>query len=347
MDIDRFIGEHQPAWDRLDELTRRGGRAVSRLSPDELDELVGLYQRVSTHLSYARTYFRDPVLQAALTRLTARAGAVVYGTRPRTVRAALRFVSTTFPAALWYARWFVAVSSAVFLLPAAAMGAWLANSPRALDAAAPPALREAYVSEDFESYYSSDPAAQFAAAVTTNNIQVAIMAFAGGILLCVPTLLLLVVNGANLGGAAGLFAAVGENAKFYGLIIPHGLLELSGVMIAGAAGLRLGWTLIDPGDRPRGAALIEEGRRAIVIVVGLVGVFVTAGVIEGFVTGHLPTPARVRIGVVVELAFLAYVVVAGRSAAARGSTGALGEEGGEGWLPRAKERTAVTAARST
>jgi uncharacterized membrane protein SpoIIM required for sporulation len=185
------------------------------------------------------------------------------------------------------------------------------------------------VNEDFESYYSSEPSAQFASEVTTNNIQVGFLSFAGGIAGCLFTAYILVSNGANLGWAGGLFAAAGQQPKFWGLILPHGLLELTAVFIAGAAGLRLGWTLIDPGDRTRGQALVDEGRRAVVLVVGLIGVFAVAGVIEGFVTGsRLPTSVRVGIGVATECAFAAYAVARGHAAAARGLTGTLGEEPG-------------------
>ena len=335
MDVDRFLERNRPLWQRLDELTRRASRGIGRLSTNELDELVAGYQRASTHLSLARATFHDPSLTAELTDLVARAGAIVYGTRPRTWRAPLRFLGDTFPAAVWYARWFVVISVALFMLPAVTLGAWLSSSPRALDVAAPAALREAYVEEDFEEYYSSDPAAEFASSVTTNNIQVAMLAFAGGILACLFTVYVLVTNGANLGLAAGVFHAAEEQAKFYGLILPHGLLELTAIFVAGAAGLRLGWTLIDPGDRRRGAALIEEGRRAVVIVIGLVGAFVVAGLIEGFITGsRLPTWARVGTGVVVEVAFITYIVTRGRAAARRGLTGTIGEQSEAGWAQR-------------
>jgi uncharacterized membrane protein SpoIIM required for sporulation len=332
MDVDRFLTENRPAWDRLGELTRRGGRSVGRLSPAEIDELVGLYQRVSTHLSYARTYFRDPALTAKLTGLVASASAVVYGSRPRTFRAIGRFFSTTFPAAVWHIRRFVAVSAAIFCLSAAGLGFWIAHSTEAVEATGPPAVREAYINQQFEDYYSSEPAAAFASKVFTNNVQVGFLAFASGILLCVVTVFLLVQNGANLGVAAGLFAAAGQQSKFWGLILPHGLLELTAVFVAGASGLRLGWTIIDPGDRPRLAALAEEGRRAVVVVVGLIGAFAVAGTIEGFVTGHVgSTWVRIGIGVVAESAFLLYVGVLGSRAARDGITGALGEDEGAGW----------------
>lgn len=307
-------------------LAKRGGGGTGKLRAEEIDELVRLYQRTSSHLSYVRTYYRDPALTARLTGLVATAGAVVYGTRPKSLRAVGRFFTATFPGALWHNRRFIAIAAVLFYAPAIAIGAWLANSEQAVEAVGPPALREAYLNEDFEDYYSSQPASEFAAQVTTNNIQVGFLAFAGGVLLCVPTAFLLVYNGALLGVPAGLFAAAGQNAKFYGLILPHGLLELTAVVIAGSAGLRLGWALVDPGDRPRGVALMEEGRRSVVIALGLAATFAVAGLIEGFVTGSsLPTAARVGIGVLAEIAFLLYLVVLGRGAASNGITGLLGE----------------------
>jgi uncharacterized membrane protein SpoIIM required for sporulation len=326
MDVDTFLATNQASWDRLSWLVRRAGRKVGRLSPAELEELVVLYQRTATHLSYARTTYRDPALTATLSSLVARAGAVVYGSRPRTLRALGRFFADTFPAAVWYSRRFIVVSAALLLVPAFAVGLWVANSPRAVEATGPKAVREAYVNQDFEQYYKSAPASEFASHVFTNNVQVSIYAFAAGIAFCLPTAFILMFNGANVGVAGGLFASVGQQLKFWGLILPHGLLELTAVFIAGGAGLRLGWTLIDPGDRTRLAGLAEEGRRALAIVAGLVVVFAAAGTIEGFVTGSsLPTWARVGVGALGEAVLLAWLFVRGRAAAARGLTGAYGE----------------------
>ena len=326
MDIDRFLAVNRPSWDRLPALTKRAGTGTARLSSAELDEFVRLYQRVSAHLSYAQTNFGDPGLVAQLSRLIAAAGAVIYGSRPHTLRQVGRFFSRTFPAALWRVRWFVVVSAILTFAPAIAVGTWLANSPQAVQASGPAAVRQAYVNQDFESYYSSQPAAAFAAEVYTNNVRVSLLAFAGGMLLCIPTVYLLVTNGANLGLAAGLFSAAGQSPKFYGLVVPHGLIELTSVVLAGAAGLRLGWTVIDPKDRTRPAALADEGKRAVVLVLGIIATLLVAGLIEGFVTGSkLPTVVRVGIGVTVEVVFIAYAVTAGRAAAARGWTGSLGE----------------------
>jgi uncharacterized membrane protein SpoIIM required for sporulation len=326
MDIDRFLAVNQPAWDRLDALCRSAERGVQRLDARELDELVRLYQRASSHLSYARTYFGDPALNARLTSLVGRANAIVYGTRRHSLRSLGRFFTTTFPGAVWDARRFIVVSALAFFVPAVVIGVWLAHSPRAIDAVGSAALRQTYINHDFAAYYRSQPSAQFAAKVQTNNITVAFLAFAGGVAGCVLTIVALAGNGASLGLSAGLFANAHKLPQFFGLILPHGLLEISSVIVAGAAGLRLGWALIDPGDRPRAAAIAEEGRRSVVIVAGLILTFLVAGTIEGFVAGSaLSTPARVGIGVAAETAFVLYVVVLGRAAAAKGLTGALGE----------------------
>jgi uncharacterized membrane protein SpoIIM required for sporulation len=325
VNVDQFITRNQGAWVRLDELTRSARRNVKALSPAELDELIALYQRTSAHLSDARGAYPNTALVRQLTQRVALAHGVIYGKRPRTVRSILRFFTETFPAAVWHDRRFVLASAILFFVPALLVGAYIGTDDRALDADQA-AAREAYLEEDFEDYYSSEPAAQFATEVTVNNIRVAIMAFAAGILLCVPCALLLIYNGANVGAAGGVFIYAGEAGRFFGLILPHGLLELSAIVVAGAAGLRLGWTVISPGDRPRGEALAEEGRRSVVIVMGLFLAFVVAGLIEGFVTGSgLPTFARVGIGLLVVTAAALWVVVQGRKAAAQGITGLMGE----------------------
>src|SRR5690606_21220398 len=140
--------------------------------------------------------------------------------------------------------------------------------------------------------------------------------------LLLPGIAILVLNGLNIGVAAGLFASAGQLPKFFGLILPHGLLELTAVVIAGGAGLQMGWAVLVPGDRTRPAALAEEGRRSVVLVIGTVAAFVVAGLIEGFVTpAPLPTLVRVAVGALVWGAFLLWVVGRGRIAADAGFTG--------------------------
>lgn len=327
MDVDGFISANQRSWEALDGLVRRAQGDVRRLDAAALDELVRLHLRTSSHLSTARTHLHDPDLAAYLSSLVARSSALVHGTRARSWRSLGVAATRTFPAAVWHLRRQVAAATLTFLAVAVVTGAWLATSPSALDAALPEPARTAYIEEDFEAYYSEQPAAIFGAQVFTNNARVGGTAFAVGIAWGVPTLLVLALNGVNVGVAAGAFHAAGDAVRFYGLILPHGLLELTAVFVAGGTGLALGWTLVAPGDRTRRDALAEQGRRAIVVVLGLVVVFLVAGVLEAYVTpAPVPTVVRVGTGALVWGAFCVWVVVAGRRAAADGYTGRLGEE---------------------
>lgn len=317
MDVDRYIIEHEPAWAELSGLTRRARRRAGRrqLSSHEIERLVQLYQRTSTHLSYCRSAFGDIALTRRLTMLVGDARAAVYGPGDRARNEVSRFFSTTFPGRVWESRRFVLIAAFLTFAPALYVGTWLTFSEAAIEDQAPEYVREAYINDDFESYYSSAPAAQFSTEVLVNNIQVSFFAYAAGILACVGTAVILLVNGLALGEAAGLFHAAGEAPKFWGLILPHGLLELTAIVIAGGAGLRIGWAVIAPGDRTRGSAVADAGRRSVPIILGLILVFIVAGVIEGFVTpSDLPTWARVGVGVLAQSAFLAYVVGFGRLA---------------------------------
>lgn len=326
-DVDGFIAEHQAGWQRLDELVRLAGRDARRLDATDLDELVRLHLRTVSHLSTTRTHLRDPQLAGHLSELVARSTAVVHGTRPRTWATVWRGLTETFPAAVWHTRHATVVASATFLVGATLVAVWLTLTPAAVQAAMPDDVRQAFLTEDFAAYYSSEPAGTFAARVFTNNAAVGALAFGAGIAFAVPTLLILLLNGVNVGVAAGLFHAAGDPGTFWGLILPHGLLELTAVFVAGGAGLQLGWAAIAPGERRRREAVAAEGRRSVVIVLGLVVVFAVAGVIEAFVTpAAWPTAARVGTGAGLWLLIGTAVVVAGRRAAARGLTGALGEQ---------------------
>jgi uncharacterized membrane protein SpoIIM required for sporulation len=175
------------------------------------------------------------------------------------------------------------------------------------------------VNHQFRNYYSQYAASSFAFKVWTNNVWVAAESLIFGVLLGLPTLYVLLNNALNIGIDGGLMVGHGRTAEFFGLILPHGMLELSAVFLAAAAGLRLGWTIIDPGPRPRARALAEEGRATITIALGMIVVLLVSGVIEAFVTpSPLPTWARIAIGACAEAAFLAYVLMLGRRAVRAG-----------------------------
>ena len=131
---------------------------------------------------------------------------------------------------------------------------------------------------------SVDEQSDLAAQIFTNNIQVTFLAFAGGILLGLGTLYVLIQNGILLGAVAGLAIGAGNGRPFFELVVAHGVLELSCIAVAGAAGLRLASAIVDPGTRSRMDALRTEARAAVEIVLGTAVWLVVAGLVEGFLT---------------------------------------------------------------
>jgi len=320
VDIDAYVAAHRRDWDRLEQLIRRR----SGLTGAEVDELVELYQRVTTHLSVVRSSSPDPALVGRLSSLVARARSAVTGAHTPAWKELARFFAAGFPAAVYRSRRWWVPTAVLCCLIAAVVGWWVAVTPEVqATIAAPEEIRElTREGGEFEAYYSSSPAASFAFRVWTNNAWVAALCLVTGSLLGIPVVLILLQNVVHLGASAGLMAAAGRLDVFFGLITPHGLLELTTVFVAAGAGLRLGWTVINPGPHTRAEALAREGRAAVGIALGLGAVLLVSGVIEAFVTpSGLPTWARIAIGVVAETLFLVYVFVLGRRAAQAGETG--------------------------
>jgi uncharacterized membrane protein SpoIIM required for sporulation len=335
VELDVFVSAHQGAWQRLEHLLRRAS-SPRRLSGAEVDELVELYQRTATHLSVVQSNGGDPVLVTRLSSLVARARSAVTGTRQAAWKDLARFLTVDFPAVLYRTRWWWGTVALGFLLVAFGWAAFLATHPDSQAALLPPEEVKRLVDNDFEAYYSSAPAQDFAARVFTNNALIAAGAVASGVLLGLPVFFLLYSNAMSIGIVGGFMAANGRADLFFGLILPHGLLELTSVFVAGGLGLKLGWTVVDPGLRTRGEALAQEGRALVVGAVGLALLLFVSGLIEAFVTpSGLPTWARIGIGVAAETAFLLLVFVLGRRAALAGETGDLGREQRGDTLPTA------------
>lgn len=293
-----------------------------RLTGAEVDELVDLYQRVSTHLSMVRSASGDAMLVGRLSGLVARARAAVTGAHAPLWREFIRFWTVSFPAVAYRSwRWWVGTAIGFFIVTIA-LALWVAGNPEVHSAIGTPSEIEELVNHDFASYYSENPAGSFALRVWVNNAWVAAQCIGFAILLGLPIPYILFQNAANLGLIAGVMFHAGAGDVFMGLITPHGLLELTAVFLAGAVGMRLGWTVIAPGDRPRAQALAEQGRAVVSVAIGLVVVLLISGLVEALVTpSPLPTFMRIGIGAAVEIAFLAYVVHFGRKAVRAGESG--------------------------
>jgi uncharacterized membrane protein SpoIIM required for sporulation len=318
MDLDAYVGAHHLTWRRLEDLSRR--RSANGA---EADELVDLYQEVATHLSVIRSTAPDASVVSYLSGLLARARTRSVGTRSTGWPEVADFFVRRFPAALYRTRrWWIGTMLVNYAI-AALMIWWLLQHAQAESALLDPKQVDALVNSQFADYYKQAAASQFAAKVWTNNAWVAALCIALGVF-GAPVIYVLWQNILNLAVVGSIMIRHNRAGLFFGLILPHGLLELTAVFVAAGVGLRLCWAWIAPTERTRGQSLASEGRSAGGVALGLVVVLLVSGLIEGFVTpSGLPTWARVGIGVVAELGFLTYVFVLGRRAFRAGWTGDL------------------------
>lgn len=304
MDVDTFIAQYRPRWQQLEAACGKGPRGLARRSGAEIAEVVALYQEVSTHLAEARTRYRDPELVAYLTQVVAAAHGAIYGARSTSLRALLGVFGERYREAIRGTWPHIAVAAAA-LFGSLALVALLTGTSAEAQAGLAPGF-----AENFAERAGSDPRNPSPGLSTfflVNNFRVAVTAFALGITL-LGTGAILLFNGANVGALAGTAHAVGEGWAFWSLILPHGLIELAAICIGAGAGLRIGWSLVEPGDRRRIRALQEEARAALLVIVGVLPAFAIAALLEGLLTDVTGLPAlEVAVGVVVAAVYFAWL----------------------------------------
>lgn len=321
MDVDAFVAVRSSRWERLRELTRS-----RRISGPEADELVGLYQATATDYSRVRTSAPDPTVLARLSNLLSRGRSLIAGAYEPGWSDVARFFVVSVPAAFYRVRWWTVAMMVAFIAIGVVTGWWTYSNPDVLAQLGTPSQRQQYAEQMFAAYYSNYPPADFATQVWTNNAWICARAIALG-----PTgigpIYLLVVNAMAVGQAGAMLGEFDMLEVFFGLILPHGLLELTCVFIACGAGLKLFWTWVSPGPRTRSRAMAEEGRALITLVLGLTVVLLVCGIIEAYVTpSSLPSGVKITIGALALAAYWTYTLVLGRLAVRDGETGDMRAE---------------------
>jgi uncharacterized membrane protein SpoIIM required for sporulation len=305
---DAFYTQAGPAWDELSWLLGKHS-----LMPGELRRLGNLYRSAAADLAYARRSFPgDPIVEH-LHVLVARARHRVY--RRHSHRPTLRsFFARTYWRELHRRPLPLATAAVLLLVPAVLALVWARRDPGQAAALIPRSFRSVGIGPSRGGLgVSTTDQAALATTIFTNNVRVSLMAFAGGVTAGLLTALVLVSNGVLLGVIAGLATSAGHAGRLAELTAAHGFLELSCIVVTGAAGLRLGWAIVAPGTRPRGRAVIDEGRAAVLLVLGTAPWLVLAGLVEGFVTPRgIGVPGALIAGVTLSAIFWGLALWRGR-----------------------------------
>lgn len=312
MHVNEFIKSREADWKRLEGLMAQQTRRKA-LKPDEIYELGGLYRTVMSDLAVARRDYPEHRLNVFLNQLLTRTHNMLYQEDTGDVRRLSTLITHTIPQTFRDLGIFVLAAFLMFFVPAV-IGFRLASTNP--DVAVPLGLEDQRRILAESETWTDIPvdARPFASTVImTNNIRIAILAFAGGIALGLFTLYILAMNGLIIGGVLGLAVHYGMGDSLFGFIIAHGVLELSIIFMSGGAGLALGWALLNPGRHTRLDSLKVMARRSVNLAILAVPILITAGIIEGFISpSDLPLIVRILVGILTGAVLYAYLLLSGR-----------------------------------
>jgi uncharacterized membrane protein SpoIIM required for sporulation len=200
--------------------------------------------------------------------------------------------------------------------------AWAVRDPGAAPGLVPAQFRTVVDRDRADFGLTADQKAQASSAIFTNNIRVAFLAFATGIAAAIGSAVVLVYQGVTLGTVFGLTIDAGNGRALFEFAFPHGVLELSCIVVAGAAGMRMGWALVAPGLRRRRDALVAEARPAAEMALGTAVCLVVAGIVEGSLsTSGIGLVPAIVFGVALGGTFWAMVLWRGRPPRPAAATG--------------------------
>lgn len=279
----RFIEQREVEWAELEGLLAR-----KDLGADEVRRLGAVYRAAAADLGAARRDIPGDPLTERLEDLVARGRQAVYAQALGRRGSVWRFLSRGYWQLLRERPGLLLLAAVLLLVPTVLGWIWGANDPGAAYGVVPEQFRNRGGDPVAGSLSVSDEAG-FAGQIFTNNIRVTFLAVAAGITLGLGTAALAIYNGTMIGALGGISQRDGQAEQFVTLVIPHGVLELSCIIVGVLAGLRIGMAIVDPGRRTRLDALRAEFRPAMLLVLGTMPWLVLAGLVEGFFTGSGPT----------------------------------------------------------
>ncbi len=306
---------------RLDRLERpAAGRKSPQPAPLPVAELPSAYRQLCQQLALARSRRYSAALLARLNQLALRAYQQIYRAPQRRWSVVLHFLTADFPQRVRADAGLFWLCAALFYLPLLGMGLAVYQAPELIYSLLSP---ESVV--DLEAMYAPVKSVDDRNASTNlamfgyyihNNIGLGFRTFAGGLLLGIGAAFMLLFNGVFIGAVSGYLTARGFIETFYTFIAGHGAFELTGIVLAGVAGLKLGWAVAAPGRLRRADALRQAAAGGVRLILGVAALLLLAAFIEAFWSSNRAIPAEIKyaVGGAGWLLVILYLTLAGRRA---------------------------------
>ena len=312
-----FSERYKPDWTKFEQmlLVLEGGSARV-----DLRTFPELYRRICRHLALARHRGYGADYVDYLNDLAIRGHRQLYGRRPSIRSNITRFISVDFPRVVRANGRFVLLAAVLLFAPD-----WIMQGAVRLRPALVYSVMSPEQVVDFEAMY--DPEARRMGGergsmsdiymfgfYIRNNITVGFRTFAGGMLFGLGTAFFLIYNGLLFGGVAGHLHNIGYAEPFRGFVAGHGPFELTAIVLAGAAGFKIGMALLAPGRRSRARALLEEAKSSAPLIYGFAGLLVLAAFVEAFwsSTNWIPFELKIAVGWTLWTAVFVYFGFGGR-----------------------------------
>ncbi|MCY9662398.1 stage II sporulation protein M [Paenibacillus chondroitinus] len=309
MDISRFIREHKSQWTELEQLLLQLGKRKRSLQASQVNRFTELYKTASAHLATLQTHSPADETTVYLNHLVSQAHNTMYKDSLTSSAQMKEFFLHYFPSLIQARSLFVGFAFVLFLLGGLLgfLSVW--HDPLNLAFIMPGGM-----ADNIDPSKTADPRGDLhspliSTAIMTNNIRVAVLAFISGITLGIGTVYLMISNGLLVGALAAIYMQSGKSYVFWAYILPHGIIELTAIFIAGGAGLYMGYRFFVPGPYPRKLRFLESAKESAQLLIGTIPLFIIAGLIEGYITpSTLPLEMKYIIAGVTLLLLALYFV---------------------------------------
>lgn len=312
MQRDTFIKIRKGDWEELESLVAHARRRASHMSGADLLRMGDLYLAATSDFALAQRDFPGSPVTDYLNGLVARAHPVIYREAAGSWSRLGQWIRYGFPQAYRDAGRYIAISFAAFAVGAIVSAILVAIHPATADTLLPgEAAQLRAIMAQHHLWMQANTANHPVAAnfIMANNITVAIEAFAGGMLLGIPAVLIEGYNGIMLGAIGTMTGQYGLAEGFWSFVLPHGVIELSVIFMAGGAGLMIGDSILRPGRLRRKDALVRAARHALQLTLGGAALLVVAGTIEGFFSpSNAPDWAKFAVGIVSGVLLYGYLL---------------------------------------
>lgn len=280
---DKFIKKNTEVWQELESLASRiNKKGIKKLNSADVKKFQSLFRKSSHHLAYARTHYPDSNITKYLNSLIGKCHNHIYVVKKISIKDLFNYIVYGFPQILKEIKAYIIISFAFFALGSLISLLMVMYNPENAQLFLPDNFIEAIQNPTSNGGQWNYPL--MSSYIMVNNIGVALRSFVFGITLGLGTIYVLFINGALLGALTALVYLYGEPVNYWSLILPHGIIELVAIFIAGAAGLIIAKYILIPGKYSRKNALIKGSKKAVSLIGGITFFLIIAGIIEGFFT---------------------------------------------------------------